>query len=151
MRIGSYCKVVLSVCLLISVGGLRAQEASQRAESKEYSRSEAMIPMRDGVKLHVVILRPVGSESTGEPLPFLMERTPYGTDNNTSKTVNTGKPELAASGYIFVFGDIRGRYESGGTVCDEPPDCCAYDEERCGRDDGYAGHDRLAAEERSEQ
>ena len=29
-------------------------------------------------------------------------------------SVNGSKPELAASGYIFVFGDIRGRYESEG-------------------------------------
>jgi hypothetical protein len=71
--------------------------------------------MRDGVKLHVVILRPVGSESGGEPLPFLMERTPYGTDNASPKNVAISKPELAASGYIFVFGDIRGRYQSEGT------------------------------------
>src|SRR6202021_1358434 len=101
MKIRHCCATVLSVCFLISVSMLRAQEARQKAESKEYTRSEAMIPMRDGVKLHVVILRPVGSESAGEPLPFLMERTPYGVDSNSSKSVNVSKPELAASGYIF--------------------------------------------------
>jgi putative CocE/NonD family hydrolase len=81
---------------------------------REYTRSEAMIPTRDGAKLHVVILRPKGSETTGEPLPFLMERTPYGTANSSSVSVNGSKPELAASGYVFVFCDIRGRYESEG-------------------------------------
>ena len=81
---------------------------------REYNKQSVMIPMRDGVELHAVILRPAGSESSGEKLPFLMQRTPYGTDNNTSDTVNASKPELAASGYIFVYGDIRGRYESGG-------------------------------------
>src|SRR6185312_8197515 len=81
---------------------------------REYTRTEAMVPMRDGVKLHVVILRPEGSETAGEPLPFLMTRTPYGVDGYTSDVVNGSKPELAASGYIFVFGDIRGRYESQG-------------------------------------
>jgi putative CocE/NonD family hydrolase len=81
---------------------------------RDYMRSEAMIPMRDGVKLHVVILRPVGSETSGEALPFLMQRTPYGVAGASSTGVNSGKPELAASGYIFVFGDIRGRYESEG-------------------------------------
>jgi putative CocE/NonD family hydrolase len=106
--------MILSVCLLVSVNWVGAQETPQKAPSKEYTRSEAMLPMRDGVKLHVVILRPVGSESAGEPLPFLMERTPYGTDHNSSKSVNVAKPELAASGYIFVFGDIRGRYQSEG-------------------------------------
>ena len=81
---------------------------------REYTRSEAMIPVRDGAKLHVVILRPAGSEKRGEALPFLMERTPYGVDGYTSNGVNASKPELAASGYIFVFADIRGRYESEG-------------------------------------
>ena len=114
MKVFRSCRVMLSVCFLFSVVAAGAQEAPRRAVSKEYTRSEAMVPMRDGVKLHVVILRPVGSESSGEPLPFLMERTPYGTDNNSSKMINAGKPELAASGYIFVFGDIRGRYKSEG-------------------------------------
>jgi putative CocE/NonD family hydrolase len=81
---------------------------------RDYTRSEAMVPVRDGVKLHVVILRPMGSETSGEPLPFLMQRTPYGTDGDSSLSVNATKPELAASGYIFVFGDIRGRYKSEG-------------------------------------
>jgi putative CocE/NonD family hydrolase len=81
---------------------------------REYTRSEGMMPMRDGVKLHAVILRPAGSESAGEPLPFLMTRTPYGTENDSSDSVNRSKPELAASGYIFVFADVRGRYESEG-------------------------------------
>ncbi len=79
----------------------------------EYVRSEAMIPVRDGVKLHAVILRPKGSES-GDPLPFLVERTPYGVSRYDAKAVNDFKPELAKSGYIFVYQDIRGRYLSEG-------------------------------------
>jgi putative CocE/NonD family hydrolase len=80
----------------------------------EYVRSEVMIPMRDGAMLHTVILRPVGSEKNGAPLPFLMTRTPYGADEYSDIAVKLGKPELAVSGYIFVAQDIRGRYESGG-------------------------------------
>src|SRR6202522_4064875 len=114
MKIRDCCAMVLSVCFLISVSTLRAQEAPQKAESKEYTRSEAMIPMRDGVKLHVVILRPAGSETSGEALPFLMQRTPYGVDGASSASVNGRKPELATSGYIFVYADIRGRYGSEG-------------------------------------
>lgn len=88
--------------------------AARSVPVRKYVRSEAMVPMRDGVRLHVVMLRPVGSEKSGEALPFLVERTPYGTDNNSSEELNRSKPELAASGYIFVFGDVRGRYESEG-------------------------------------
>ena len=78
----------------------------------EYTRQEVMIPVRDGIKLHAVILRP---KDYTKPLPFLMERTPYGVDGNTPDNINPGEPELAASGYIFVFEDIRGRYKSEGT------------------------------------
>jgi putative CocE/NonD family hydrolase len=76
-----------------------------------YSREEAMIPMRDGIKLHAVILRPTG---TKDPLPFLIERTPYGVDGSTSDSTNARYTELAHSGYIFVMEDIRGRYKSQG-------------------------------------
>ncbi len=81
---------------------------------RTYVKQDVMIPTRDGVKLHAVILRPEGSETDGQPLPFLLERTPYGVDGFTSDRVNAAKPELAASGYIFVFADIRGRYKSEG-------------------------------------
>ncbi len=78
-----------------------------------YVRSEVMVPARDGVKLHVVLLRPQGSEADGPPLPILLDRTPYGA-GGTNGSVNYAKPELAASGYIFVYADIRGRYGSQG-------------------------------------
>jgi len=87
---------------------------SALGQAPEYVRSEAMVPMRDGVKLHVVMLRPVGSDADGAAaLPFLMTRTPYGVDEVTPKTP-MGKPALAESGYIWVFEDIRGRYKSEG-------------------------------------
>ena len=80
---------------------------------RDYTRQEAMIPMRDGVRLHAVILRPA-QVAPGETLPFLMDRTPYGVDDEDAQSINQEKPELAASGYIFVFEDVRGRYESEG-------------------------------------
>jgi putative CocE/NonD family hydrolase len=81
---------------------------------RAYSRMEVMIPTRDGAKLHTIVLRPEGSE-TGAALPFLMQRTPYGVDGASANGVNRSKPEMAASGYIFVYQDIRGRYKSEGT------------------------------------
>ena len=92
----------------------RIAEELKNYHGPEYVRSEVMIPMRDGVTLHTVILRPVGSEKSGVALPFLMTRTPYGVDGYTDAAVKLGKPKLATSGYIFVAQDIRGRYESGG-------------------------------------
>jgi putative CocE/NonD family hydrolase len=98
-----------------SIPTMTAQVASPAAYAgPEYVRSEAMVPMRDGVALHTVIVRPVGSETTGVALPFLMTRTPYGVDGMTAATVKAAKAELATSGYIWVFQDIRGRYKSEG-------------------------------------
>lgn len=77
----------------------------------DYERSEAMIPMRDGVKLHVVMLKP---SDIGTPLPFLIQRTPYGCDWTSRASFFASRPELARDGYIYVCGDIRGRFKSEG-------------------------------------
>lgn len=76
-----------------------------------FKRTEAMIPMRDGVKLFTVILTP---ETQAENLPIYMERTPYGVAGWSSSRVNGAKAELVKDGYIFVFQDIRGREDSEG-------------------------------------
>jgi len=41
-------------------------------DSFDYSRRDVMIPMRDGVKLHTVILVPKGAKNA----PILLTRTP---------------------------------------------------------------------------
>ena len=62
-----------------SAAGFALSRVSDQSQAlnhfREYTREQAMIPMRDGVQLHTVILRPAGSEH-GERLPFLVERTP---------------------------------------------------------------------------
>ena len=87
------------------------EDAHRLNQMIDYVKSEAMIPARDGAKLHVVIVRPKNDMG---PLPIMLERTPYGVDNYSGQSVNRSKPELAQSGYIWVFGDIRGRYGSEG-------------------------------------
>src|ERR1700761_7414017 len=92
----------------------RIAELLKDYHGPKYVRSEVMIPVRDGVELHTVFLRPEGSDKSGSPLPFLMTRTPYGVNSASPESAEAGKPELATSGYIFVYQDIRGRYGSGG-------------------------------------
>jgi len=77
----------------------------------DYQRSEVMIPMRDGIKLHAVILKPT---DITQPLPLLIERTPYGVDRTTRSFFFRVRPELARAGYIYVNQDIRGRFKSEG-------------------------------------
>jgi putative CocE/NonD family hydrolase len=77
----------------------------------DYERTEVMIPMRDGVKLHAVILKPA---DIATPLPFLIQRTPYGVYGTDRASFFASRPELARAGYIYVCEDIRGRYKSQG-------------------------------------
>ncbi len=77
----------------------------------DYQRSEVMIPMRDGVKLHAIILKPA---DIAGPLPFLIQRTPYGADGTNRASFSGARPELARAGYIYVNQDIRGRFKSEG-------------------------------------
>ncbi len=76
-----------------------------------YERREAMIPARDGVKLHLVILTPTDIKT---PVPILMQRTPYGVDGTSEASFFAQRPELARAGYIYVGADIRGKYKSEG-------------------------------------
>ena len=77
----------------------------------DYVRTEVMIPMRDGVELHAVILKPSDISTS---LPFLLDRTPYGVEDENPASIIAQRPELASDGYIFVCQDIRGRYKSQG-------------------------------------
>jgi putative CocE/NonD family hydrolase len=77
----------------------------------DYHRTDVMIPMRDGVKLHAVVLDPADIRT---PLPILLMRTPYGVDGTTCASFFAERPELARAGYIYVAEDIRGRFKSQG-------------------------------------
>ena len=92
--------------------------AQQPMQDSAYTRTEAMIPMRDGVKLHTVIVAPRGT--TGS-LGILMDRTPYGADGAAAGAArNAGY--LGLSGLIIVAQDIRGRFTSEGTFAmNRPP------------------------------
>lgn len=84
-----------------------------RAQYKpaDYTRTEAMIPMRDGVRLYTTIDAP--AQAT-ESLPILLLRTPYGLGATTAEQLATALTELSSDGYILVRQDIRGRFKSEG-------------------------------------
>src|SRR5579872_5297513 len=84
---------------------------AQPPADSRYTRTDSMIPMRDGVKLYTQVFTP---NNTTEQFPFLLIRTPYGSGNLDSARLVAAMPELAADGYIFVMQDIRGRFKSEG-------------------------------------
>src|SRR5260370_15351564 len=84
-----------------------------------FEKREAMIPMRDGVRLHTLIFAPSKQSAA---LPLLFNRTPYGVGQNNSDSINRRFKELVTDGYIFVLQDIRGRFGSEGEFAmNRPP------------------------------
>lgn len=88
-------------------------QAAPAAAEAPFTFEEVMVPMRDGVKLHTVILRPKGA--TG-PLPILFQRSPYGSPDAAPGRVPNSWASLVRDGYIFVFQDMRGRFKSEGST-----------------------------------
>ena len=102
------------------IDAVRAQSATIDV-SALYTKQDAMIPMRDGVRLHTEIYAP---KNAAGALPFLITRTPYGTgdDKNGYSSLFNIYQEMIPEGYIFVMQDIRGRYGSEGKfVMQRPP------------------------------
>ena len=84
-----------------------------------YTRTESMVPMRDGVELFTVIAIP--NDAAG-PRPIVLTRTPY---SAAARSSHTTSPDMAMAlsaadenfvrdGYICVFQDVRGRFRSKG-------------------------------------
>jgi putative CocE/NonD family hydrolase len=101
-----YRWLILTALVFSSAGIGKAQ-----FKPADYSRTEAMIPMRDGVKLYTQVDAPAHST---EPLPLLILRTPYGLGDLKADQVATALTELSEDGYIIVRQDIRGRFKSEG-------------------------------------
>ena len=87
----------------------------------DYVRREVMIPMRDGVKLHTVILVPKGAKGA----PILLTRTPYDANALTTHAhsahlgpslsgYDNATEVIVEGGYIRAVQDVRGKYGSEG-------------------------------------
>ena len=90
-------------------------------DSFDYTKRDVMIPMRDGVKLHTIILIPKGAKNA----PILLTRTPYNASSLTSHAASShlgpilngydnALEVIIEGGYIRVVQDIRGKYGSEG-------------------------------------
>jgi putative CocE/NonD family hydrolase len=109
---------ILGCAGILLVTGIQRGQGQDARKGPDYAalfnKTDVMIPMRDGVKLHTEIYAPKDAK---EPLPLFLTRTPYGLDDDKdgfSEDLGLYK-EMVADGYIFVFQDIRGRYSSEGT------------------------------------
>jgi uncharacterized protein len=87
----------------------------------DYDKRDVMIPMRDGVKLHTVIVMLKGTKNA----PLLLTRTPYGATGMVSHEASAylgpalegydnATDVIIEDGYIRVIQDVRGKYGSEG-------------------------------------
>jgi len=128
MGVSSFRCGLMAAAVVIAASAAGAQTSPQTpdiparfeepAAASDYVKREVMIPMRDGVKLHTVILIPRRAKNA----PIILTRTPYHASKRAERIRSThmlaispqGDEVFAADGYICVFQDVRGKYDSEG-------------------------------------
>jgi putative CocE/NonD family hydrolase len=122
--------VVCALAILVSAPPVRAQAPAAPQAPTDltplYTKQEAQIPMRDGVRLFTAIYAP---KDTTQHHPIVMTRTPYsvgpyGADRFPGFFRGLGGGQLLAylrEHYIFVIQDVRGRWMSEGEFMDVRP------------------------------
>jgi len=135
--------IVLVMCSSLASGKVLAQRSDQQKPDQkkqypnlpsetpdkltptndgfDYVKRDVMIPMRDGVRLHTVILVPKGASRA----PILLTRTPYSASELTGHAnsshlgsilwgYDNATEVIVEGGYIRAVQDIRGKYGSEG-------------------------------------
>src|SRR3954447_16321163 len=118
-------RILVAGLLVLSLGQQLPSETPAQfkpvTDSFDYARRDEMLPMRDGVKLHTVILVPRGARRA----PILLTRTPYDAAALTSHAhsphlgpilngYDNAVDVIVGGGYIRVVQDVRGKYGSEG-------------------------------------
>jgi uncharacterized protein len=117
-------RIFLPILLFPAFSGLTA-----------YERATVRIPMTDGVRLAADVYRP----SSGERLPCILVRTPYGRESGMDAWMLTWLTDVL--GYAVVLQDTRGRHDSEGV------DSVYFSDGWGVRRDGYDTVEWLAARE----
>jgi uncharacterized protein len=120
------------VAILLPTFPLAAQERSPSEEERKaaelrdyiranYTKSEYLVPMRDGVRLFVSVYAP---KDASRRYPIWMMRTPYTVapygDGNYRHSLGPSE-FFARAGYIFAYCDVRGKGKSEGKFEDVRP------------------------------
>jgi putative CocE/NonD family hydrolase len=86
-----------------------------------YTKYEARIPMRDGIRLFTAAYLP---KDTSQRYPILLTRTPYSIQPYGSDAYKADlgpSPLFGKDGYIVVYQDVRGRWMSEGEFVEMRP------------------------------
>ncbi len=109
---------LLLVSLFIAVSVFAQDQVDLKAH---YTKSEVMIPMRDGARLFAAIYTP---KDTTQRYPIMLNRTPYSVSPYGADSFRTtlGPSKLFdKEGFVFVFQDVRGKFMSEGTYAYHAP------------------------------
>ena len=143
-----------------NAGGYLPSESPEKiqpvTDSFDFVRRDVMIPMRDGVKLHTVIVVPKGAKNA----PILLTRTPYSANAQLGHAASShlgpilngydnAAEVIVDGGYIRVVQDVRGKYGSEGDYVMTRPLHGPLNPTACRSFHRYLRHDRLAGEEHS--
>ncbi len=105
-------RVGTAIGLVLAIAAGAAAQAPAAYEALLFA-DDVMVPMRDGVRLATDVWRPArNGVPVDEPLPVLLQRTPYGKEG---RGLVERARYFAEHGYVVVLQDMRGRYESEGT------------------------------------
>ncbi|MBI4502146.1 MAG: CocE/NonD family hydrolase [Gemmatimonadetes bacterium] len=123
---GATSLVALGAILTFSPPPAPAQAVGPQAQDslytrQHYTKSDYMIPMRDGVKLFTIVYTP---KDTSQKYPILMNRTPYGIPPygpDAYRRLLGPSPEFDRDGYIVVYQDARGKFRSEGVFQVQQP------------------------------
>ncbi|WP_241229776.1 CocE/NonD family hydrolase [Tsuneonella rigui] len=103
---------------IVQPGGEVPKEYTPFPANLDHERRIVMIPMRDGVKLHTIIIVPKGAHDA----PIVMNRTPYDATSRSTRSTSGNmvnmlpfeNEEFVRNGYIVVWQDTRGKFNSEG-------------------------------------
>jgi len=109
--------IIFQLLFIVTTFSVWGQQPLREAfPHDDFDLYEEMIPMRDGIKLYTIILIP---KSASRALPILLERTPYDASNRLAGSPSSNIGVLLGNKFIlseciYVFQDIRGRFNSEG-------------------------------------
>jgi len=105
----------ICVLLVLATFALQLRAQTDQVDVKAfYTKTEQLIPMRDGVKLFTAIYTP---KDQSQKYPIMLNRTPYSVSPygaNAYKDALGPSSNFQNEKFIFIYQDVRGKFMSEG-------------------------------------
>ena len=111
----------MAIGLIASMAAVPGFGQDDNYARQNYTKTDYMIPMRDGSKLYTQVYSPKDGSAK---YPILLTRTPYSVGNygaDQFRAVIGPSPDFTHEGYIVAYQDVRGKFKSEGAFFHHPP------------------------------